>query len=43
MKTVKEIKAFVEAYGRICAYVPEAQVEHIVFMLYRELQTMFGD
>jgi hypothetical protein len=33
MKTVKEIKAFVEAYGRICAYVPEKQVEHIVFML----------
>ena len=33
MKTVKEIKAFVKAYGNICAYVPEKQVEHIVFML----------
>lgn len=33
MKTVKEIKSFVKAYGNICAYVPEAQVEHIVFML----------
>jgi len=33
MNTVKEMKAFVEAYGNICAYVPSAQVEHIVFML----------
>lgn len=33
MNTVKEMKAFVEAYGNICAYVPPAQVEHIVFML----------
>ena len=33
MKTVKEIKSFVEAYGNICAYVPKEQVEHIVFML----------
>jgi len=33
MRTMKEIKAFVKAYGNICAYVPEKQVEHIVFML----------
>lgn len=33
MKTVKEIKSFVKAYGNICAYVPKEQVEHIVFML----------
>jgi len=33
MKTVKEIKAFVQAYGNICAYVPVEQVEHIVLML----------
>lgn len=33
MRTVKEIKGFVEAYGNICAYVPTGQVEHIVFML----------
>ena len=33
MRTVKEMKAFVEAYQNICAYVPPAQVEHIVFML----------
>ena len=33
MRTVKEIKGFVEAYGNICAYVPTEQVEHIVFML----------
>jgi hypothetical protein len=33
MKTMKEIKAFVKAYGNICAYVPEKQVEQIVFML----------
>ena len=36
MKTVKEIKSFVKAYGNICAYVPEKQVEHIVFMLCME-------
>ena len=36
MRTVKEIKAFVKAYGNICAYVPEKQVEHIVFMLCME-------
>ena len=33
MNTVKEMKAFVEAYQNICAYVPMEQVEHIVFML----------
>ena len=33
MRTVKEIKGFVEAYANICAYVPTEQVEHIVFML----------
>ena len=33
MNTVKEMKAFVEAYQNICAYVPTEQVEHIVFML----------
>lgn len=33
MKTVKEIKSFVAAYGNICAYVHQEQVEHIVFML----------
>ena len=33
MKTVKEIKSFIDAYGKICAYVPEGQVAHIVLML----------
>lgn len=33
MRTVKEMKSFVEAYGNICAYVPTEQAEHIVFML----------
>jgi hypothetical protein len=33
MNTVKEMKAFVEAYQTICAYVFREQVEHIVFML----------
>jgi hypothetical protein len=33
MKTAKEIKCFVQAYGNICAYVPVEQVEHIVLML----------
>jgi hypothetical protein len=33
MKTVKEIKCFVQAYGNICAYVPVEQAEHIVLML----------
>jgi len=33
MNSLKEINAFVEAYGRIFGYVPKDDVEHIVFML----------
>jgi hypothetical protein len=33
MKTVAEIKAFVDAYSRICGYVSQSEVESIANML----------
>lgn len=37
MNTLKEINAFVEAYGRIFGNVPKDDVEHIVFMTVNEV------
>lgn len=37
MNTLKEINAFVEAYGRIFGYVPKDDVENIVFMTVNEV------